>query len=160
MGLEKWGRIKGLSYLLSSLPEISHSICRKVIRKILGAPRNSVGNQSIMLWTLGYSDWEIRMPFQMRSHKNALTWAHFYPCWWMTWEFLVFSSCPSSVPSILPWMGDGCVWWSLISKVPGLFTSHFQVAVSLFRMQRNTFWISFSIYSVKLYIREGIGRCL
>lgn len=133
--LEKWGRIKGLSSLLPSLSEFSHSICRRVVREMLGVPRHSVGNQSVMLWGVGCSDWEIGTPFQSRSHRNALTRAHFYPCWWITWEFLVFSSCPSSLPFVLPWTGEGCVWWILISKAPGLFVSHSQVAVSLFRMQ-------------------------
>lgn len=49
MGLEKWGKILGLSYLLLSLSEISHSICLKVVKEILGVSRNSLGNQSIML---------------------------------------------------------------------------------------------------------------
>lgn len=142
--LQVWGWIgevgqdQGLLSLLASLGEISHSICRRVVREKLGVPRHAVGHQSIMLWGLGFSDWTIRMPFQRQSHKNALTRTHFDPCWWITWEFLVFSSCPSSLPSILPWMGAGYVWWILISKAPGLFMSHSQVAVSLFRILSGT----------------------
>lgn len=46
MGLEKWGGISGLSYLLPSLSEISHSIFLEVVKEMLGLSRNSLGNQS------------------------------------------------------------------------------------------------------------------
>lgn len=47
--LEKWGRINSLSSLLPSLSEISHSIYHRVVKEMLWVPRNSLGNQSIML---------------------------------------------------------------------------------------------------------------
>ena len=118
--LEKWCKTNSLSYLLSSQSEISHSIYYMVVKEMLWVPGNSLGNQSIMVW--GWGARTGRVPFQRKSHKNALIGAHFYPCWWVTWGFLVFSSCLSSLSSVLPWVGKWCFGSSLVSKAPGLFT--------------------------------------
>lgn len=88
----------------------------------------------VMFWGLGCSGWESGMPFQRKSHKNALIWAHFYPCWWVTWEFLVFSCLPF-FPSVLPWVGKGVLGRVWFPK--HLASSHSQVAVS-FRMPSGT----------------------
>lgn len=94
MGLEKWGRINGLSYLLPSLSEISHSIRQGC--------QGDAGDTKELSWQSEHHAFEgggtqsgrLECHSRVKSHKNALTWAHFNPCWWMTWEFLVFS-CPS-----------------------------------------------------------------
>lgn len=38
-GLEKWAGIKGLSSLLLSFSDISHSICRRAVREMLGGSK-------------------------------------------------------------------------------------------------------------------------
>lgn len=123
VGLENWGKTNSLSYLLPSPSEISHSIYYMV-----GCQGDAVGTRELTWQSkhhdlrVGCSGWESGVPFQRKSHKNALIWAHFYPCWWVTWEFLVFSSCLSSLSSILPWVGKRCFGSSLVSEAPGPFT--------------------------------------
>lgn len=46
IGLEEWEQIFGLSYLLPSLSEISHSICHRVVKKVLRVPRTSLGSRA------------------------------------------------------------------------------------------------------------------
>jgi len=137
-GLEKWGRIKGLSSLLPSFSDISHSICRRVVREMLGGSRAlswQSERHALRVGVLGLRD---RNAIPEEEPQTCLNSSPFLSLLMNYLRVLVFSSCPSSLPSILPWMGEGCVWWILISKAPGLFMSHSQVAVLLFRMQSGT----------------------
>ena len=70
--LEKWGKTNSLSYFLPSQPEISHSIYYMVVKEMLWVPGNSLGNQKHHGLRVGCSGWESGVPFQRKSHKNAL----------------------------------------------------------------------------------------
>lgn len=66
------------------------------------------------------------MPFQRESHKNALIWAHLYPCWWVTWEFLLFLS---SSPPLCPSGGEKHVFWVV------LFPKHLASSLHILQWQ-------------------------
>lgn len=68
MGSEKWGRIFGLSDLLPSLSEISHSICLEVVKEMLGVSRNSE-HRALRVGVLRLREWNA---IQSQSHTNAL----------------------------------------------------------------------------------------
>ena len=70
--LEKWGKTNSLSYLLPSQSEISHSIYYMVVKEMLWVPGNSLGNQKHHGLRVGCSGWESGVPFQRKSHKNAV----------------------------------------------------------------------------------------
>lgn len=119
-----------LPFLRSHIPSV------RVAKEMLGVPRNPVGNQSIMLLragVLGVGDWNA---IPEEEPQKCLNLSPFQPL--LMNDLRVLGFLLSFLPSVLLWMGEGCVWWSLISKAPGLFMSPSQVAVSLFRMQSGT----------------------
>lgn len=145
MGLEKWSRVFGLSDLLPLLSEISHSTCLEVVKEMLGVSRNSLGNQSIVLW--GAQAERVECHSEEEPHK-CLNLSPFLPLLTSDLRVLVFSSSPPVL-----WVGRGSSWQSLISKAPGLFTSHSQVVVS-FRMQSGTsFGYLFYVFYKALHMR-------
>lgn len=106
MGLEKWGGISGLSYLLPSLSEISHSIFLEVVKEMLGLSRNSLGNQSRVL-RVGVLRLGEGNAIPEEEPQKCLNLSPFLPL--LTSDLRVLGFLLSSFPPLCPSMGGkGC----------------------------------------------------
>lgn len=148
MGMEKWGGISGLLYLLPSLFEISHSICLEVVKEMLGLSRNSLGNQSLTLrvGVLRLREWNA---IPEEEPQKCLNLSPFLPLLMSDLRVLGFLFL-SSFPPLCPSMGGGRVFWvefDFQSTWPLYFT--FSSGSFILNAKRNIF----SMYFIALHVR-------
>lgn len=136
-----------LPFLRSHIPPVS-----RLSRRCWGYQGTHLAIRASCFGVLRLREWgaqaeRVECHSEEEPHK-CLNLSPFLPLLTSDLRVLVFSSSPPVL-----WVGRGSSWQSLISKAPGLFTSHSQVVVS-FRMQSGTsFGYLFYVFYKALHMR-------